>query len=96
MPAIAAGPGVHTDDDVAHAGGDRGGGVLHVDLEARSAGAGRVRKRRLDPEVLGERHRRAVVAHAVDVTDVEAGVGERLADHRGLQRPAVQVELAAR
>ena len=50
----------------------------------------------MDAEVLGDARRRTSVADAVDVVDREAGVGERLADHRRFERPAVELEHARR
>ena len=38
--------------------------------------------------------RHAAVADPVDVVDREAGVGERLAHHRGFERAAVEIEHA--
>ena len=79
---------VHVDDDVAQPGVDRGGGVLEVDLEAGAAGHRAVGEAGMDAEVLGEQHRRHRVAHAVDVGEREAGVGERSFDHRDFEGAA--------
>ena len=88
--------GVDVDHHVAQTGIDRGGSVLEVNLEAGATGHRAVGEAGMDAEVLGEQHRRHRVAHAVDVVEREAGVGERSFHHRDLERASVQIELSGR
>ena len=74
-------------------GRDRGGGVLDVHLEARAADERAVDEARVEVEVLGDAGGDARAADAVDVVEGEAGVVERLADHRRLEHAAAGLEL---
>ena len=70
--------------------------MLDVHLEARAADERAVDEPGVEVEVLGDPGGDARAADAVDVGEREAGVVERLADHRRLEHAAARVELTGR